>query len=136
MVRKRQKKLYPAQRRDRSGLYALQAVNMDGHKLDVFVQVPWSEKPVRLYLIAIQDLYSGKILSWRLSDVESWKIVRLAIGDMVETYGITALLADMSHETVELVDRIDAVDIITILKVFFAFFTKRQSLTLDNLQQN
>ncbi|WP_455466616.1 transposase domain-containing protein [Bartonella sp. B39] len=82
------KKLYPAQRRDRSALHALQAVNMDGHKLDVFVQVPWAEKPVRLYLIAIQDLYSGKILSWRLSDAETWEIVRLVIGDMVEAYGI------------------------------------------------
>ncbi|WP_375688054.1 transposase domain-containing protein, partial [Bartonella sp. AC62GZZY] len=82
------KKLYPAQRRDRSSLHALQAVNMDGHKLDVFVNVPWTEKPVRLYLIAIQDLYSGKILSWRLSDAESWEIVRLVIGDMVEAYGI------------------------------------------------
>ncbi|VEJ45306.1 transposase domain-containing protein [Bartonella vinsonii] len=82
------KKLYPAQRRDRSCLHALQAVNMDGHKLDVFVSVPWTEKPVRLYLIAIQDLYSGKILSWRLSDAETWEIVRLVIGDMVEAYGI------------------------------------------------
>ncbi|WP_273782847.1 transposase domain-containing protein [Bartonella sp. ML69XJBT] len=82
------KKLYPAQRRDRSSLHALQAVNMDGHKLDVFVSVPWGEKPVRLYLIAIQDLYSGKILSWRLSDAETWEIVRLVIGDMVEAYGI------------------------------------------------
>ncbi|WP_375696332.1 transposase domain-containing protein [Bartonella sp. AP331QHHD] len=82
------KKLYPAQRRDRSSLHALQAVNMDGHKLDVFVSVPWTEKPVRLYLIAIQDLYSGKILSWRLSDAETWEIVRLVIGDMVEAYGI------------------------------------------------
>ncbi|EJF76726.1 hypothetical protein MCO_01506 [Bartonella sp. DB5-6] len=82
------KKLYPAQRRDRSSLHALQAVNMDGHKLDVFVNVPWGQKPVRLYLIAIQDLYSGKILSWRLSDAESWEIVRLVIGDMVEAYGI------------------------------------------------
>ncbi|VEJ45443.1 Bacteriophage Mu transposase [Bartonella vinsonii] len=82
------KKLYPAQRRDRSNLHALQAVNMDGHKLDVFVNVPWAEKPVRLYLIAIQDLYSGKILSWRLSDAETWEIVRLVIGDMVEAYGI------------------------------------------------
>ncbi|USP03568.1 transposase domain-containing protein [Bartonella taylorii] len=82
------KKLYPAQRRDRSSLHALQAVNMDGHKLDVFVNVPWGEKPVRLYLIAIQDLYSGKILSWRLSDAETWEIVRLVIGDMVEAYGI------------------------------------------------
>lgn len=79
---------FPTQRRDRSMLYALQAVNMDGHKLDVFVSVPWAEKPVRLYLIGIQDLYSGKLLSWRLSDAENWEIVRLVIGDMIEQFGI------------------------------------------------
>lgn len=82
------KKLYPAQRRDRSMLHAMEAVNMDGHKLDVFVQVPWSDKPVRLYLIALQDLFSGKILAWRLSDAETWEAVRLVIGDMVEEHGI------------------------------------------------
>ncbi|WP_279110581.1 transposase domain-containing protein [Bartonella apis] len=80
--------LYPAQRRDRSHLHAMQAVNMDGHKLDVFVAVPWSDKPVRLYLIGIQDLFSGKMLAWRLSDAENWEIVRLVIGDMIEKFGI------------------------------------------------
>lgn len=74
------KALYPNQRRDRSQLHAMQAVNMDGHKLDVFVKAPWSDKPVRLYLIGIQDLYSGKLLSWRLSNAENWEIVRLVIG--------------------------------------------------------
>ncbi|MBC7313549.1 MAG: transposase, partial [Rhizobium sp.] len=57
------KSLYPAQRRSRSHLHAMQMVNMDGHKLDVFVRVPWSTKPVRMYLIGIQDLFSGKVLS-------------------------------------------------------------------------
>ncbi|ENN93098.1 hypothetical protein [Bartonella vinsonii] len=52
------------------------------------------------------------------------------------TEGITALLADMSHETVELIDRIDTVDMLAILKAFFAFFMGRQSLTLDNLEPN
>lgn len=79
---------FPTQRRDRSMLHAMEAVNMDGHKLDVFINVPWSEKPVRLYLIGIQDLYSGKLLSWRLSDAENWEIVRLVIGDMIEGFGI------------------------------------------------
>ncbi len=80
--------LHPAQRRSRSYLHAMQAVNMDGHKLDVFVKVPWSDKPVRFYIIGIQDLYSGKILSWRLSEAETWEAVRLAIGDMVEAFGL------------------------------------------------
>lgn len=82
------KGLFPAQRRTRSHLHAMQLVNMDGHKLDVFVRVPWSTKPVRMYLIGIQDLFSGKILSWRLTDAETWEVVRLVIGDMVELYGI------------------------------------------------
>nr|WP_249126747.1 DNA-binding domain-containing protein [Brucella oryzae] len=82
------KMLYPAQRRTRAHLRAMQVVNMDGHKLDVFVKVPWSEAPVRMFLLGIQDLYSGKILSWRLSDSENKETVRLVIGDMVEKFGI------------------------------------------------
>ncbi|EJF86234.1 hypothetical protein [Candidatus Bartonella washoeensis] len=50
--------------------------------------------------------------------------------------GITALLADMSHETVELIDRVDVVDLVAIFKAFFAFFTQRQSSLPDNLEQN
>lgn len=82
------KTLFPAQRRSRTHLHAMQMVNMDGHKIDVFVKVPWSDKPVRMYMIVIQDLYSGKIVSWRLSEAETWEAVRLVIGDMVEAYGI------------------------------------------------
>lgn len=82
------KTLYPAQRRSRQHLSAMQAVNMDGHKIDVFVAVPWSATPVRMYLIAIQDLFSGKVLSWRLAEAETWEAVRLVIGDMVELFGI------------------------------------------------
>ncbi|EJF74459.1 hypothetical protein MCO_01473 [Bartonella sp. DB5-6] len=52
------------------------------------------------------------------------------------TEGITALLADMSHETVELIDRVDVVDIIAVFKAFFAFFTPRQSCLPVNLEQN
>lgn len=84
----RAKALYPAQRRSRKAMQAMQAVNMDGHKIDVFVHVPWSDKPVRMILIAIQDLFSGKFLAWRLAEAETWEAVRLTIGDMVELYGI------------------------------------------------
>ncbi|WP_375647519.1 MULTISPECIES: hypothetical protein [unclassified Bartonella] len=52
------------------------------------------------------------------------------------TEGITALLADMSHESIELIDRVDVMDIVAILKAFFAFFTQRQSSLPDNLEQN
>jgi len=82
------KALYPHQKRSRAHLHAMHSVNMDGHKLDVFVRVPWQDKPVRMYLLGIQDLYSGKVLAWRLSDAETWEAVRLVLGDMVEHFGI------------------------------------------------
>ncbi len=84
----RGKMLFPAQRRTRSHLHAMQAVNMDGHKLDIFVRLPGRDKPSRVYLVGIQDLYSGKILAWRLSEAETWEVVRLVVGDMVEEFGI------------------------------------------------
>ncbi|WP_375614748.1 hypothetical protein [Bartonella sp. AC535YNZD] len=52
------------------------------------------------------------------------------------TEGITALLADMSHESIELIDRVDVIDIVAILKAFFAFFPQRQSSLPDNLGQS
>ncbi|MEZ5792500.1 MAG: transposase domain-containing protein [Nitratireductor sp.] len=82
------KTLYPAQRRTRTHLHAMEAVNMDGHKFDVFVNWPGSDKPVRPILVALQDLYSGKFIAWRLSDSENKETVRAVIGDMVEKYGI------------------------------------------------
>lgn len=82
------KTLYPAQRRSRTHLHAMQKVNMDGHKLDLFVRTPRSTSPDRIHLVVIQDLYSGKIVAWRLSDTENKETVRLVIGDMVEAYGI------------------------------------------------
>lgn len=85
--RDKAKALYPAQRRLRNDLHAMQAVNMDGHRFDVFVRMP-DGTITRLYLIAIQDLYSGKFVAWRLSESENWIAVRLAIGDMVERFGI------------------------------------------------
>ncbi len=88
--RDKAKALYPAQRRTRSDLHAMQAVNMDGHRIDVFVRMP-DDSVVRLYLIAIQDLYSGKFVAWRVSESENWIAVRLVIGDMVERFGIPDL---------------------------------------------
>ncbi len=81
------KNLYPAQRRSVAHFKALQAVNMDGHTFDVFVQKP-NGKTTRVCLVAIQDLYSRKIIAWRIADNENKHTVRLVIGDMVERYGI------------------------------------------------
>lgn len=81
------RRTFPAQQRDRSVFHALEAVNADGHTLDVFVR--WPDGSVgRPNIVAFQDLYSGKILAWRLDRTLSWNTVRLAFGDVVERYGI------------------------------------------------
>lgn len=85
--REKAKTLYPAQRRVRSHFHAMQAVNADGHKLDVFVRLD-DGRVTRVHLVALQDLYSGMIVAWRLSETENKEAVRLVIGDMVERHGI------------------------------------------------
>ena len=78
---------YPAQERDRSVFHAMEAVNLDGHKWDVFVK--WPDGTVgRPHMLAIQDLYSGKIVAWRMDRTLHSGLVRLAFGDMVELFGI------------------------------------------------
>lgn len=89
--------LFPAQRRSVAGLHAMQAVNMDGHKFDVFTRWP-DGRIVRPTMVALQDLYSRKIVAWRLSDSENKETVRLAIGDLVSRWGIPdALTTDNSR---------------------------------------
>lgn len=85
--RDKAKRLFPAQKRIRTHLHAMQAVNMDGHKFDVFVKLP-DGRVVRVHFLALQDLFSGLIVAWRLSEGENKETVRLVIGDMVERHGI------------------------------------------------
>lgn len=85
--RDKAKRLYPAQKRVRTHFHAMQAVNMDGHRFDVFVKMP-DGRVIRVHLLALQDLYSGLMVAWRLSEGENKETVRLVIGDMVERYGI------------------------------------------------
>lgn len=81
------KNLIPAQERDRTHLHALQAVNADGHKWDIRVQ--WPDGTIgRPMMVAWQDLYSGMILSWRVDRSENTDAIQLALGDLVERYGI------------------------------------------------
>lgn len=86
---------YPAQTRDRMSLQAMEAVNADYHKWDVFVR--WPADPnatddegdiVRPQMVAFQDIYSGRILSWRIDRTPNKVGVSLALGDMVERFGI------------------------------------------------
>jgi transposase InsO family protein len=78
----------PPQKRDRSIFTAMEALNADGHRFDVFVE--WEGRRLRPVVVVIQDLYSGKILAWRIGEVESAELVRLALGDVVDAYGIPA----------------------------------------------
>lgn len=81
------KQMIPAQERDRTALHALQAVNADGHKWDIFVL--WPDGTVaRPIMAAWQDLYSNMILSWRIDRSENTDLIQLAFGDMVEKWGI------------------------------------------------
>lgn len=80
------KQLFPAQKRSVAGLHAMEIVNTDGHKLDLFVRVPWSPTPTRVTLIGIQDVYSRKVLSWTISEAETWEAVRSCVGAMIENH--------------------------------------------------
>lgn len=78
---------FPPQIRDRSTLTALEAVNADCHKIDVFVE--WPDGTInRPQIVAFQDLYSGKILSWRVDHDPNKVMVMAAFGEMVENWGI------------------------------------------------
>lgn len=81
------KRLYPAQRRDRTQFHALEAVNTDGHTFDVFVKTE-EGRIIRPVLVPFQDLHSGKIVSWRLAESENRVAFMLAFGDMVDLYGV------------------------------------------------
>jgi len=76
--------------RDELTFHALEAVNVDGHKWDVMVDFG-DGKPVRPMMVAIQDVYSRKILGWRIARSENASSVRLAFADVFRTYGIPRL---------------------------------------------
>jgi transposase InsO family protein len=81
------KRCYPAQVRSRAHFHALEAVNMDGHKFDVLVR--WEDGTVsRPIVAAMQDLYSGKILGWRIGPTETSELIRLVIADVITRWGI------------------------------------------------
>lgn len=80
-------RLYPHQTRDRSGFAAMQAVNADGHRFDVFVR--FDDGTVgRPVMVGVQDLLSGMVLGHRVGTSENWSLVRHAFADVVEQFGI------------------------------------------------
>lgn len=88
------KQLYPAQRRTKGHLHAMEIVNIDGHKFDVFTKLK-DGRVIRPMMIAIQDIYSGMFVAHRLAESENKEAVRLCIGDMIEQHGIpTTMVSD------------------------------------------
>lgn len=86
------KRLYPTQVRDKTCLVALEAVNADFHKFDVFVRwpAPRGETPqiIRPQMVAFQDIFSGRILAWRMDVTPNSTAVLLCAGDMITDWGI------------------------------------------------
>ncbi len=80
-------RMYPHQERDHSFYGALEAVNADGHKFDVFVQWPDGEIS-RPLMVGWQDVFSGKVLSYEVTKTENTDTIRWAFGKMVREYGI------------------------------------------------
>lgn len=77
----------PPQKRSVAMLHAMELVNIDGHKFDVFVQFPDGTigRPI---MVAIQDIFSRKFLSWRIGQTESAVQTRLAFADLFQKFGI------------------------------------------------
>lgn len=77
----------PAERRTTDHLHALEHVNIDGHRFDVFVETP-DGQVIRPTMVAIQDLYSSKILAWKIDYSETAVLTRLCFADLFAQYGI------------------------------------------------
>lgn len=98
-------RLYPAQVRDKSELHAMEAVNADFHKFDVFVRWPApfgqneSGPIVRPQVVAFQDVFSNKIVAWRIDQTPNATAVMLCAGDMISDWGIPSrILMDNGRE--------------------------------------
>ncbi|WP_322895209.1 transposase domain-containing protein [Yoonia sp. 67] len=87
------KRMRPAQTRDKTAMHALEGVNGDFHRFDVFVRFPASadgqpEEIARVQMCAFQDIHSGMILSYRLDRTPNSHCVQLTLGEMIERWGI------------------------------------------------
>ncbi len=84
--------MVPPQQRSKAHMFAMDMVNIDGHKFDVFVNFgkDASGKDIiaRPMMVAIQDVYSSMMLAWRIGDTESALLTRLAFADLFKNYGI------------------------------------------------
>lgn len=78
---------FPPMIRSKRDMHAMEHVNADCHKFDVFTE--WEDGYIdRCQIVAFQDIYSGKVLSWRIDHTPNEAAVMSAFGEMVETWGI------------------------------------------------
>lgn len=81
------RQMLPPQKRSVLDLHAMELVNIDGHKWDVFVR--WPDGRIgRPLMVAIQDIYSRKFLAWRIDESESALATRLVFADLFANWGI------------------------------------------------
>ncbi len=78
---------YPSQQRSKAHLRALEIVNADGYKHNLWVRFPDGEI-VRAKTFFWQDVYSGKVLAWRTDKTEHTDMVRLGFADLLRTWGL------------------------------------------------
>lgn len=78
---------FPPMIRSKLDMHAMEHVNADCHKFDVFTE--WEDGYIdRCQIVAFQDIYSGKVLSWRIDHTPNEAAVMSAFGEMIETWGI------------------------------------------------
>lgn len=80
-------RLYPAQQRTVRDLHAMFWINGDGYQHNVFVRFPDGTigRPKTWFW---QDVYSRRIVGFRTDRTEHTDVIRLALGDVLERYGI------------------------------------------------
>ncbi len=81
------RKAIPPQQRSVVNMHALELVNIDGHKFDVFCRFD-DGRVGRPIMVAIQDIYSRKFLAWRVGETESAVLTRLAFASLFTKWGI------------------------------------------------
>ncbi len=79
--------LYPSQRRTVADLHAMNWINGDGYQHNVFVKFPDGTigRPKTWFW---QDIYSRRMVGYRTDRTEHSDMIRLALGDVIEKYGI------------------------------------------------
>lgn len=77
----------PHQQRSVAHMHAMEMVNIDGHKFDFFVKMP-DGTIIRPMAVVIQDVFSRKILAYRMGTSECSVQTRLTFADLFQQYGI------------------------------------------------